>query len=272
VTSPSFQVVRVRQGQVGQRQLAVRRRQHTRTSPWNPTATSYTLSARHDGQDAICWLMLEKYFLRPGTVDRIRSSWIGDAIERYVAWLAENEYRSRNTFRRVPILVQFGDFAASRRASDIASLPVHIRSFVEASVRDHGQGCMSEQARRHVANQARNSRADPAAGPRGLQGHGAWAVNPAARGPNAGHLTYLREERRLREETIGHYVHHLRPLSNTTFGSYNPPGEGPTKHHPKRMPRSTGLQRPGNRHKFETLARTPKKSKTDNCALLFSVT
>ena len=47
--------------------------------------------------------MLEHYFLRPETVDRIRSSWIGDAIDRYVTWLAEHGYASRNVLRRVPI-------------------------------------------------------------------------------------------------------------------------------------------------------------------------
>jgi hypothetical protein len=29
--------------------------------------------------------VLNRYFIRPTTVDRIRASWIGDAIERYVA-------------------------------------------------------------------------------------------------------------------------------------------------------------------------------------------
>ena len=34
--------------------------------------------------------MLEKYFVRPQTVDRVRASWIGAEIERYVEWLAEH--------------------------------------------------------------------------------------------------------------------------------------------------------------------------------------
>ena len=33
--------------------------------------------------------MLEKYFLRLATIDRIRKSWIGPAIEKYVTWLDE---------------------------------------------------------------------------------------------------------------------------------------------------------------------------------------
>ena len=55
--------------------------------------------------------MLNRYFIRPTTVDRIRASWIGDAIERYVAWLCEQNYAARNIFVRVPILLRFGEFA-----------------------------------------------------------------------------------------------------------------------------------------------------------------
>jgi hypothetical protein len=31
--------------------------------------------------------MLEQYFLRPTTVDRIRSNWLGPQIELYVEWM-----------------------------------------------------------------------------------------------------------------------------------------------------------------------------------------
>src|SRR3970282_2076497 len=48
--------------------------------------------------------MLERYFIRPQTVDQIRASWIGQPIERYVAWLTEEGYASRNVFHRVPVL------------------------------------------------------------------------------------------------------------------------------------------------------------------------
>ena len=33
--------------------------------------------------------MLESYFIKPGTVDRVRCSWIAPEIERYVDWLGE---------------------------------------------------------------------------------------------------------------------------------------------------------------------------------------
>ena len=40
--------------------------------------------------------MLEKYFVKPQTVDRIRASWIGPEVESYVAWMAEHGYKARN--------------------------------------------------------------------------------------------------------------------------------------------------------------------------------
>ena len=49
--------------------------------------------------------MLESYFVKPQTVDRIRASWIGPEIERYVGWLAEHGYSARTVLRRVPVLV-----------------------------------------------------------------------------------------------------------------------------------------------------------------------
>jgi integrase/recombinase XerD len=55
--------------------------------------------------------MLERYFLRPTTIDQVRASWIADAIEQYVAWLTERGYAARNFHSRVPILRHFGDFA-----------------------------------------------------------------------------------------------------------------------------------------------------------------
>src|SRR5206468_8999369 len=50
--------------------------------------------------------MLEDYFVRPQTVERIRSSWIGSAIEQYVARLEEQGYATQRLGQRVPILVR----------------------------------------------------------------------------------------------------------------------------------------------------------------------
>jgi len=74
--------------------------------------------------------MLEKYFVKPQTVDRVRACWIGAEIERYVEWLCEREYAARTVWHRVPILVKFGEFARAHGADTVADLPVHVDAFV----------------------------------------------------------------------------------------------------------------------------------------------
>ncbi len=57
--------------------------------------------------------MLERYFIKPATIDRIRANWLGPHIEHYVEWLNSEGYAERNVFRRVPILCQFGELNSS---------------------------------------------------------------------------------------------------------------------------------------------------------------
>jgi len=57
--------------------------------------------------------MLEHYFVRPSTIDRIRASWLAPQIEQYVEWMEAQGYHQRNFFRRVPILCHFADFRAT---------------------------------------------------------------------------------------------------------------------------------------------------------------
>ena len=51
--------------------------------------------------------MLEQYFVRPETLDRIRASWIGAEIESYVTWLADRAYGTKTVWRHVPIVFAF---------------------------------------------------------------------------------------------------------------------------------------------------------------------
>jgi len=74
--------------------------------------------------------MLEKYYVQPKSVDRIRASWIGAEVERYVVWLSEREYSSRSILRRVPILVKFGEFARAAGARTVSELSAHVEAFV----------------------------------------------------------------------------------------------------------------------------------------------
>jgi hypothetical protein len=84
--------------------------------------------------------MLESYFVKPQTVDRIRACWIGAEIERYAGWLSEQGYSARTVLRRVPVLVAFGEFARMRGASAPADLPAHVDGFVAMRVASFRRG------------------------------------------------------------------------------------------------------------------------------------
>src|SRR5215208_4288325 len=81
--------------------------------------------------------MLERYFVKPTTIDRIRGSWIAAEIETYVAWLVDQGYSTKSIWRRVPIAFAFGEFAGGRGASAVGDLPAHVEAFVADSVARH---------------------------------------------------------------------------------------------------------------------------------------
>src|SRR5665213_1161164 len=92
--------------------------------------------------------MLERYFIRPETVDRIRACWLGDAIQTYVAWLTEQSYSSRCVIRRVPLFMRFGAFAHKRGATHIEELQGHLDAFVRTCLRRRAAPCGSKVAQR----------------------------------------------------------------------------------------------------------------------------
>jgi site-specific recombinase XerD len=157
--------------------------------------------------------MLNRYFIRPTTVDRIRASWIGDAIERYVIWLDEQHYAARNVFVRLPILMRFGDFAQISGARRLEELPVHVEPFVEDWLKRR-KASQSEYERRTTAQRLRNPihqllRLI-------LPYHG--SNSPAAPDPFVDRVPaffeFLRRERGLRDATIVQYRHYLGRLQD----------------------------------------------------------
>src|SRR5256885_12029101 len=78
--------------------------------------------------------MFERYFVKPETIDRLRASWLGEPIERYVTWLHEHGYAARNVFRRVPLLRQFGEFAHAHGAPRWREVPACSEPLVTARV------------------------------------------------------------------------------------------------------------------------------------------
>jgi integrase/recombinase XerD len=160
--------------------------------------------------------MLERYFVFPRTVDRIRNGWIGEAIERYVEQLAEQSYAERTRRRRVPSLVQFGEFARAQGATTLAELPNYAEHFTAEWISKHAPGARGGKPRPEFTKEIR--------GPveqflhltvPGFIGH--------VRGPTVyvpfldfapRFFAYLSEERGLRPSTVWHYSHYLRGFEN----------------------------------------------------------
>ena len=153
--------------------------------------------------------MLEEYFVKPRTVDRIRGSWIGPQIEQYVTWLAGQGYGTRCVLRRVPLVTAFGEFAAANGARQLADLPEHVSAFVSMRV------SQSRDARRAQGD----TLAKDIRGPveqmltivlPGYSGSGR-PRRPVPFGESVpGFFEYLVSERGLRPASVESYVHYLR--------------------------------------------------------------
>jgi integrase/recombinase XerD len=151
--------------------------------------------------------MLEEYFRKPSTVDRIRGSWMAAEIESYVVWLVENRYSVKSIWRRVPIVFEFGEFAGGRGASAISELPAQVEAFVAERVDRHDARTRST---RPMAKEVRGpveqmlSVVLPGFEPSGRPHH----AQPFAE-VVPGFFDYLVEERGLRPASVLGYRHHL---------------------------------------------------------------
>jgi len=157
--------------------------------------------------------MLERYYLKPETIDRIHTSWLGEPIERYVAWLTEHGYAARSVYHRVPMLMHFADYASARGAKTWGELPGHVEAFVAAWVREHGRPGKDKEAKRQAASAARN----PVEQMLRLllpdyPGHKRTPRPQPFAESVPGFFDYLRDERGLRPASIALYTHNLRRL------------------------------------------------------------
>lgn len=153
--------------------------------------------------------MLERYFVKPQTVDRIRALWLGLEIERYVVWLSEQGYADRTVLRRVPLLVRFAEFAQSRGAAAVEDLPAHVEAFITEWLR-RWRPVRGGDSARQVAKEAR--------GPieqmlelvvPGFKSTGRPQLKDPFVETLPGFFEHLVSERGLRPATIRHYRHHL---------------------------------------------------------------
>jgi len=158
--------------------------------------------------------MLEKYFVRPETADRIRCSWIAGAVEQYVAWLSAQRYSQTTVKRRVPIAIAFGDFAKAQGATELQRLPDYVESFAQAYAANHGR-TRKRAVRAKILYCARNiARQMLRQVIPGYVGRGRPHLpeNPFERqAPRF--FQYLREEKGLRPASIHHYQFYLRQFA-----------------------------------------------------------
>lgn len=153
--------------------------------------------------------MLERYFVKPQTVDRIRALWLSPEIERYVVWLSEQGYADRTVLRRVPLLARFAEFAQSRGAATVEDLPAHVEAFITEWL-GRWRPVRGGDSARQVAKEAR--------GPiehmlelvvPGFKGTGRAQLKDPFVETLPGFFEHLVSERGLRPATIRHYRHHL---------------------------------------------------------------
>jgi integrase/recombinase XerD len=160
--------------------------------------------------------MLERYFVKPSTVDRIRASWLAPEIERYVEWMDLQGYAIRNVDKRVPMLCRFAEFAKQRGCTDLKSVVTQIESFASHWRTAHETNRRMPEALSKIADEARNPVRQMLL--LALEGR-VTAARKCKTFPfedqAPGFLKYLREERGLRRATIYHYVHCLHG-----FGDY----------------------------------------------------
>jgi len=159
--------------------------------------------------------MLEKYYIRPTTIDRLHESWITSAVEQYATWMAEHRYADRSVSRRIPILVSFGEFAKTHGASKFKDLPDHVEPFVQAWVSERGGGRCSARRRKQLGNEVRNPiRQMIRLTVPGYIGRGRphKPDNPFER-QAPGLLRYLTEEKGLRQGSIRRYQFYLRQFA-----------------------------------------------------------
>ncbi len=157
--------------------------------------------------------MLNRYFIRPTTVDRIRACWIGEAIERYVVWLTEQNYAAKNVSFRVPVLVRFGEFARRSGANKLDELPAHVEHFIEDWLSHRKQG-YSESQRSLAAREVRNPIRQLLRLMLPHYGSETGGMPDPFVEAAPGFFDFLRRGRGLREPTLVQYRHYLQRLQD----------------------------------------------------------
>lgn len=159
--------------------------------------------------------MLEDYYVRPVTVDRVRASWIGKPVEEYVDWLATRGYSPRTICRRIPILTRFALFAWDRGSRVWHELPAQVEPFVNHWIKKRGRRRTSTAQRKKLGEEVRapiQQMLQLIVDGYVVSGRRHMPANPFEdRAPQF--FEYLTQEKGLRSGTVKKYRHHLRRLA-----------------------------------------------------------
>ena len=157
--------------------------------------------------------MLEQYFLRPTTVDRIRSNWLAPQIEQYVEWMHTQKYAGQNVTRRISLLCHFADFARTNGATDLASASPLVEKFGDRWIA--GNRCWNLQTRprlrRDICSIIRQMLRLTLEG-RVTRERGRPPFRFQSEAP--GFFQYLTEERGLNKLTLARYHRYLNRLAD----------------------------------------------------------
>jgi len=153
-------------------------------------------------------VMLEQYFLRPTTVDRIRSNWLAPQIEQYVEWMHAQKYAEYSITHRIAILCHFADFARTHGVTDLASASSLVEMFGDHWIA--GSRCWNLETRpklrRDICSIIRQMLLLTTKGRVSRErGHPPFQFQSEA----PGFLHYLTEERGMNTLTVARYLRYL---------------------------------------------------------------
>ena len=110
-------------------------------------------SIPRDGSDIV---MLEHYYTRPATLDRIRTCWLGEQIEAHVGRLSALGHTPKGVFFRVPLLRQFAGFSSRNGVEILADRPPRSSPFTaKRPARSHSATTRSAERLRQCESETR---------------------------------------------------------------------------------------------------------------------
>jgi hypothetical protein len=135
---------------------------------------------------------------------------LGPAIDGDAEWLADRQAAKATVLRQLHVVVEFNGFVQARGASCWEELPAHLEACIEHRLRKNGKWCRTAKDRAAVRSQARAPIEQLLRlflpGYAGTARRRPWPLQATV----PGLLEHLRDERRLRPDTLQGDAHHLR--------------------------------------------------------------